>query len=225
MKLSVILSVYNDVTNIEKSIKSVLNQSFKDFELLIIDDGSRDGTTEVISKLAELDNRICLYYNKENLGLTKSLNILIAKSQGEYIARHDSDDISLPQRFAEQLNYLSKHRVDGITSRAFIEKNNKIIPGFKFYIPNKFLLKYKNPHIHGTLMIKKSVLNEIGNYNEKFYYAQDYKLFIDLYNSKYKIRQLRKPLYVLNTFENISRKFSEEQKYFADCARKNIIPK
>ena len=225
MKLSVILSVYNDITNIEKSIKSILNQSFKDFELLIIDDGSKDGTTEVISKLAELDNRIYPYYNKENLGLAKSLNILIAKSQGEYIARHDSDDISLPQRFAEQLNYLSTHRVDGITSRAFIKKNNRIIPRFKFYIPKKLLLKYKNPHIHGTLMIKKNVINEIGNYDERFYYAQDYKLFIDLNNSNYKIRQLRKPLYVLNTLENISSKFSEEQKYFADCARKNIIPK
>ena len=73
-------------------------------------------------------------------------------------------------------------------------------------------------------MIKKNVINEIGNYDERFYYAQDYKLFIDLNNSNYKIRQLRKPLYVLNTLENISSKFSEEQKYFADCVKYNTVP-
>lgn len=225
MKLSVILSVYNDVKHIEKSIKSILNQSYKDFELLVMDDGSTDGTAEVLHMLAKQDKRIFLYRNDENLGLTKSLNILINKSQGEYIARHDSDDISLPNRFDEQLNYLNKYKVDGVTSRSLIKKNKRIIPGFKFYIPKKLILKFKNPHIHGTLMIKKSVLNEIGKYDEKFYFAQDYKLFIDLKNSNYKIKQIRKPLYILNTSENISSKFSERQKYFADCARKNINPK
>ena len=84
------------------------------------------------SHVSQARQRIFLYRNDENLGLTKSLNILINKSQGEYIARHDSDDISLPNRFDEQLNYLNKYKVDGVTSRSLIKKNKRIIPDLNF---------------------------------------------------------------------------------------------
>ena len=88
----------------------------------------------------------------------------------------------------------------------------------------KLLLRFKNPFIHGSLLIRKKVMNEINYYNEDFYYAQDYKLFTDLMNSGYKIKILNKVLYKLNTINNISTLKKEQQQYYAECVRKNTIP-
>ena len=91
-------------------------------------------------------------------------------------------------------------------------------------VPNKLLLKFKNPFIHGSLLIRKEIMNEINNYNEDFYYAQDYKLFTDLIKIGYKIKILNKILYSLNTVDNISTLNKDQQDYFANCVRKNIKP-
>ena len=99
--------------------------------------------------------------------------------------------------------------------------NGKKIPNFSYYIPYKFLIKFKNPFVHGTLFIKKELIINIGGYNEEYYYAQDYKLFIDLIKRKEKIAKIWDPLYLLNTQDNISNKFKEEQKNYANKARKN----
>ena len=94
--ISVLLSVYNDDKNIKTSIDSILSQSYKNIELLVIDDCSTDKTYEVLKEIKDI--RLKIYRNKENHGLTKSLNILIKKSKGQILARQDSDDISLPTR-------------------------------------------------------------------------------------------------------------------------------
>jgi len=85
-------------------------------------------------------------------------------------------------------------------------------------------MNFKNPFIHGTLMIKKNVLNKLGGYNENFYYSQDFKLFFDLIRKHYKYFYIKEPLYVLNLENNISTIKQKEQKYYFDCARKNITP-
>ena len=85
-------------------------------------------------------------------------------------------------------------------------------------------MKIKNPFIHGSLMIKKSVLYDLGKYNEKFYYAQDYKLMSDLVKKNYKTKIIKEPLYVLNQKNNISTNFKNSQEYFANCVKKNIDP-
>ena len=81
-------------------------------------------------------------------------------------------------------------------------------------------MKYKNPFIHGSLIIKKQVLNDLGLYDENFYYAQDYKLYLDLLSKGYSIKAINKPLYNLNTINNISSNNKDEQKYYFYCARK-----
>ena len=86
-------------------------------------------------------------------------------------------------------------------------------------------MKYKNPFIHGTLIISKKILNGLGNYDENFYFAQDYKLMKDFLNEGYKVRSLSKTLYNLNTENNISQNNKKEQKYYFECARKNLKPK
>tara|TARA_B000000557_G_scaffold214148_1_gene180568 strand:+ start:33 stop:728 length:696 start_codon:yes stop_codon:yes gene_type:complete len=222
--ISVIMSVYNDEKNIDKSIESIMSQTYKNLELHILDDGSNDKTWKIINKYKTEYQNIFIYRNKNNLGLTKSLNYLVNQTNGEIIARHDSDDLSHPERFEKQLNIMTKYNLDFCTTRAQIIQNNKITPKFSYYIPKKIVVKYKNPFIHGTLMIKKRVIINIGMYDENFYYSQDYKLMTDLLNinSKYKI--LRTPYYKLNFENNISTKFKEEQKYYAFCVKKKLTP-
>jgi len=222
--VSVIMSTKDDSKTLDLAIKSILEQTYRNFELLIMDDGSKDNTNNILQKYSKKDNRVKIHKNDSNLGLTKSLNQLITLSNGEYIARQDADDYSTSERLQIQLEYIKRTDVDAVTSRARIISNEKKIPGLSFFIPLKISSKYKNPFIHGTLLIKKKVINEIGNYNENFLYAQDYKLFIDLLYSDYRIKNLNEILYYLNMEDNISANYSREQKYYFECARKNIIP-
>ena len=211
--ISVIMSVYNDENNVANAIQSILDQTFDDFEFLIIDDCSTDNTYEEMTKFLN-DSRVKLYVNEENIGLTKSLNKLIEESSGKYIFRQDSDDISFNNRLDEQIKILETKDVKTCTTRAIDINNNKIIPGLSSWIPKKITMKFKNPYIHGTLAIEKLLLNSIGNYSEDFYYSQDFKLYLDLAQKNEKIYEIKKPLYKLNTSNNISTLNKDEQKYY-----------
>jgi glycosyltransferase EpsE len=223
-KVSILLAVHNDQNNIGRAISSILNQKFENFELLLMDDHSDDDSYRVCEKYSLLDNRIRLFKNKQNFGLTKSLNILINEACGKYIARQDSDDISHEDRLMKQYNYLENSEIDGCTTLAKIVGENRIVPNYSKHIPPGIVIRYKNPFIHGTLMIKTKTLKDIGKYDENFYYAQDYKLFKDLNNKKFKITILKEALYTLNMENNISTINRKEQAYFAKCVRKNLVP-
>lgn len=211
--ISVIMSVYNDENNVANAIQSILDQTFDDFEFLIIDDCSTDNTYEEMTKFLN-DSRVKLYVNEENIGLTMSLNKLIEESNGKYIFRQDSDDISFKNRFVEQIKILETKDIKTCTTRAIDLNNNKIIPGISAWIPKKITMKFKNPYIHGTLAIEKLLLNSIGNYSEDFYYSQDFRLYLDLSQKNEKIYEIKKPLYKLNTSNNISTINKDEQKYY-----------
>ena len=210
--ISVLISVYNDDKNIKTSIDSILSQSYKNIELLVIDDCSTDRTYEILKEIK--DRRLRIFRNKDNKGLTKSLNILIKKSKGQILARQDSDDISLPTRLEVQFDNLYNLQLDGCTTRAYIQNSKRSIPRLSHLLPLSFVIKYKNPFIHGTLMVKKSAVIDVGMYDENIEYAQDYKLFIELLKKNYKIKILKKKLYVLNMENNISSLRKEEQQYF-----------
>ena len=211
--IRVIMRVYNDENNVANAIQSILDQTFDDFEFLIIDDCSTDNTYEEMTKFLN-DSRVKLYVNEENIGLTKSLNKLIEESSGKYIFRQDSDDISFNNRLDEQIKILETKDVKTCTTRAIDINNNKIIPGLSSWIPKKITMKFKNPYIHGTLAIEKLLLNSIGNYSEDFYYSQDFRLYLDLLQKNEKIYEIKKPLYKLNTSNNISTLNKDEQKYY-----------
>lgn len=218
------MSVYNGQHSVGKAIDSIINQDFTDWELLICDDGSIDSTFEILYDYKVKDSRIKLFQNTSNLGLTKSLNKLIENVNTEIIARQDSDDISFENRLREQERYISLENYDFVVSRTKIKNTNKIRPNFSYLLPASFVINFKNPFIHGTLMIKTDVLRKIGNYNNLFYYAQDYKLFSDLLSKRYRYKQINFPLYELNIKDNISSKFTIEQDYYARCVRQNVLP-
>lgn len=220
--VSIIMSVFNNESDVASSIESILCQTYKNFEFLILDDGSTDSTEKIIRGYK--DDRISVFTNSENIGLTKSLNKLIIKASGDYIARQDADDLSKKERIETQIKYIQEKNLDACTTRAIVRNKKRIIPRYSYYFPNKFVMKYKNPFIHGSLLIKRETLNRIDLYNEKFKFAQDYKLFDDLIKANYKIRTIKEPLYYLNTENNISTLKLNEQQYYADCVRKNILP-
>ena len=218
------MSCYNSQATIGQSVESILNQSYENFELLICDDGSIDSTFREIEKYSKADKRISIFKNEKNIGLTKSLNLLINKSDGEFIARQDDDDISLSHRIETQIKVIKDLNLDFATSRAKILGTDKLIPALSFNLPVSLVMNFKNPFIHGTLLIKKKILNDIGNYDERFYYAQDYKLFSDLVAGGFKYTTIKEPLYKLNVKDNISNNFKKEQDYYSRCVRNNSIP-
>ena len=120
--------------------------------------------------LEKLDSRIKVYKNNNNIGLTKSLNILIEHSTGSYIARHDIDDFSSLDRLEIQLKYLLINKLDLVYAKAQIINSNN--SGLSYYLPKKFLIKFKNPFIHGTLLAKKETLISVGKYDERFTYSR-----------------------------------------------------
>ena len=218
--ISVIMSTYNNQSSVAYAIESVLNQTYKDIELLIMNDGSIDNTKEVLGKYLN-NEKVKVFTNKENIGLTKSLNILINESKGNFIARQDSDDISLDSRLEKQLNFIKKHNLDACTTRAINMQSRKLVPGLSYYLPYILSTKFKNPFIHGTLMIKTDIIKNLM-YDEEYYFAQDYALFLNLIKN-FKIKTINSGLYELNTKNNISENFKKEQKKYFDVARKKII--
>jgi len=216
---SLIMSTYNHEKSLSQSINSILSQTYEDFEFLIINDCSTDGTESVLEKFKKKDSRIKVFNNYKNLGLTKSLNLLIKESKGNLIFRQDSDDISLPNRLLKQVSLLRHPKNHACVKRAVNSHTLKKIPNMSYNFPYKFVMNFKNPFIHGTLGIKKEVLYDVGLYDEKFYYAQDYQLYKKLIMSKYKIIKLREVHYVLNMENNISNSFKDEQDAYASIVK------
>ena len=223
MLVSVIMSVRNAHKTLEKSINSILDQTYSNYELLILDDYSTDDTLQILNKFKNREN-IKIFQNEKNLGLTKSLNILIEKSNGTLIARQDADDYSHKERIEKQVKKLTDYDLDFVSCRAEVINSSKVIPSVSYYLPKKIIIKYKNPFIHGTLLIKKEQLIEVGGYNENFYYAQDYKLMTDLISKNKRFRVIKEPLYFLNMKGNISEIYKKEQKYYSDCVKKGLNP-
>jgi glycosyltransferase EpsE len=222
--VSILMSVHNSQETLDKALKSILNQTYTNTEILIMDDASTDASSEILDRYSKDYGNIKIYKNKINIGLTKSLNLLIKYANGIYIARQDADDFSNILRLEKQINFLNYHNLDACSTWAKNIDTDEKIHAFSNLFSPKLIIKYKNPFIHGSLLIKKDTLNKLNNYNEKFYYAQDYKLMTDLIKKNFRIKILPEILYELNMQNNISSNFSEEQKYFANCVRKDLIP-
>lgn len=195
-KISVVMPAYNSEKYIAEAIESILNQTFTDFEFIIINDGSTDRTEEII--LSYNDERIVYLKNEKNMGIVYTLNRGLDTAKGEYIARMDSDDISLPTRFEEQIEYLEKHpeiTVLGTAINIFGEE----IDEYTFIFSrnpkkSKAELLFSPSLAHPTVMIKKSVI-DINNlrYKETFAGLEDSMLWWQISHFG-EICSLEKPL-------------------------------
>lgn len=199
-RVTVLMSVYNSEEFIRPAIESILCQSFKDFEFLIINDGSKDSSLEIIRKYADKDKRIRLI-SRANVGLTKSLNEGVEEAHGEFIARMDSDDISTPDRLEKEVAFLDSH-----PDIALVGSNYTIIEektGEPKVTTNIFThpddLKATqvmcNQFGHGSILMRTSVVREMGGYDSSVGHVEDYHLWTRI-SRKYDIANIREPLYL-----------------------------
>lgn len=172
------MPAYNSEKYIKESIESILNQTFKDFEFIIINDGSTDNTAKIVKEYTKKDKRIKFINNKKNQGIVTVLNQGLNVAGGEYIARMDADDISLPERFAEQVNYMDTHKECAVVSGGYE----------KFGAVNETIIMPKHVKIldlletnrvsHPLVMIRKSVIDIYKfRYDIDFQCAEDYDLW------------------------------------------------
>jgi glycosyltransferase involved in cell wall biosynthesis len=180
--VSVVMPVYNSEKYVAEAIESVLNQTYKNFEFIIINDASTDNSLKIIKKYAKKDKRIIVRSNKKNLKICKTLNRGINLTKGKYIARMDSDDISLSTRFEKQVGFLEKNMEIGIVG-AYIElfEDDGEISGIRKYSDNDLELRKKiffySPFAHPVVMMRKEVFLKTGGYMEVDFPSEDLNLW------------------------------------------------
>lgn len=220
-RISVIMAACNAEKYISEAIESILNQDFKDFELIIINDGSTDNTLRIIKSCIEKDKRIILIDNKENIYATKSMNRGIKIARGKYIAIQDADDISLKSRLEKEYNFLEKNKDIFLVSSGaiYIDENGKEIMTFTRQVKTteiKRILEKYNCIFHPSIMFRNIGLL----YREKYYSAEDYDFHLGLISRGYSISILPCPLIKYRVHRN-SVSYSKEAKMalFAEKAR------
>ncbi len=197
-EISVIFPAYNAEKYISEAIESILSQTFHDFELIIVDDGSTDNTRSIIEKFSKKDSRIRPLFNEKNLGVVESLNRAIDISKGKYIARMDHDDISLPERLATQIRFFEEHpEIAAVGSNVILIDDKGDTIGIR-RLPEtpeeigKFLV-LGNQLVHPTVMLRREVFGVVGKY-KKVLHAEDYHLWIEMVKKGLKLYNIQIPL-------------------------------
>lgn len=176
--ISVVMSVYNEANYVSASIESILNQTFGDYEFIMVDDGSIDATQQILNDYAQMDKRIKLIVNDGNIGQARSLNRAITESIGHYIAIKDAGDLAHPELLAKQIKLLyEKEEVYIVGSRGYwIDDNEQIIS--RWDVPSRVggnELYDGASMIHPSIMVRKGLFDKIGLYMPM--YAWDYDLY------------------------------------------------
>lgn len=180
--ISIVMGVYNDQHHLEKCIKSILNQTYKNFEFIICNDCSTDDSGNIIEAFQKTDSRIVYIENKKNLGLGDTLNKCIDIAKGLYIARMDSDDICLENRLKNQVEYMIENpKVDVLGTLAYyIDENDNVMGNFKRIEEVTLSNAVKMSQvIHPTVLMKKKTLIKVNGYTvtEITRRAEDYDLW------------------------------------------------
>lgn len=184
--ISVLMSAYNSERYVREAVESILNQTFGDFELILIDDGSKDSSPQILTELADRDARI-RFISRLNKGLTKTLNEALSLARAPLIARMDADDVSMPDRFEKQVEYLESHpecvcvgsRVELIDplGSVFRTSDHKLMHE---EIDAGLMKGVGWSIVHPVAMIRRDALEKVGGYREQFETSQDLDLFLRL---------------------------------------------
>src|SRR3989338_2507106 len=215
-KVTVLMTVFNGERYLKECMDSVLNQSFKDFEFLIIDDCSTDSSKDIINSYK--DNRVNLIENDKNLGQVRSLNKGLDCASGEYIARMDQDDVAMRNKLERQLVFMDKSPDISVTGTwgevidesGIIREKNRLPIKNEEIIGNIFFVGYFI--IHPSVIFKREAVINIGKYNEDLSYAEDYDLWARLSLKKHKLVNIPEFLIKLRHHDKrTSRQFHQVQ--------------
>jgi glycosyltransferase involved in cell wall biosynthesis len=229
-RISVVMSVYNGAKYLDYALYSIVNQTYKNFEFIIIDDGSTDETWNILNRCGDV--RLRLFRKNKNEGLVSGLNRGIAEARGEYIARMDADDIALPKRFETQVNFLDHNdKVVALGTRAIqINHEGRIINDIVNITDPKrvrlYLERGLNPMIHSSVMMRKKIVNEAGGYRDAFKHAEDYDLWLrmlelgDICNLRDRLMMYRSNILGIRLNNVIDAGYSHAYAY--DCFQRRI---
>lgn len=213
-KISVIMGVYNCTSydSLKKSVDSIINQTFKDWEFIICNDGSTNNTLEMLNKMKSLDDRIKILSYKENKGLANALNCCIKHSTGDFIARQDDNgDISKLERLEKQIKFLNENlEYDFVGSNCLVFNEKGVYGGLKhreIIRKNDFL--WNSPFIHATVMFRRRALNLVGGYRiaKETKRCEDYDLFMRMYAIGLKGYNIQENLYNYKVLINKNKKY------------------
>ncbi len=199
IKISVIMTVYNAERFLEDAIESVLDQTFSNFEFIILNDGSTDRSYKIICEYANKDNRIIVLNNERNTGIAKARTKCVKHAKGKYIATVDADDISEPMRFKKQYDYLEKYKNCGVVGgflEIFDSETGETIGFRKYYEDDSRLRKkifFYSPIANPASMIRKEVYDNIGYYDPEYPPADDVDFWFRL-GKKYKFANIQEVL-------------------------------
>lgn len=185
--VSVVMPTWNGERFLRPAIESILNQTFRDFELILIDDGSTDSTPRILAdfKDKDKDNRLIVLTNQRNLGIAGATNRGLAAARGEYVALQDHDDISLPHRFQTQVDFLNSHSDVAVLGSAATLIDDDGVPYAEFPLPCEEidikwrLLFFGDAFHYSSIMVRRSAMQQIGGYGEDtaFRYSEAYDPF------------------------------------------------
>lgn len=213
--ISVLMSVFNGEAFLTEAVESIRDQTFSDFEFLIVDDGSVDGTAGILDFQASRDSRVRLL-RQENRGLIAALNRGVSEARGRYIARMDADDVAMPDRLAKQVAYLDERPSVGVLGGAVLRIDSEgrefgVVPSITDSQAILSFLDDNSPIAHPTAMIRRELMDAIGAYRPAFLHAEDYDLWLRI-SERAEIANLSDVLLRYRVHSgNISRKYLYEK--------------
>ena len=229
-KVSLIMSVYNGEDYLSEAIESVINQSFTDWELIIINDCSTDSTGEILKKYETQDARIKVHTNETNLRLPSSLNKAMENATGDYIARMDADDVCLPNRLEKQVEFMEQNPEIAFSSCRFMTLKNGVISsggcgGKGDFESIKALLLVTNPILHPGIIAKSEAIKTLG-YDKNFTCTEDMELWTRFVLSGYKVQILPEYLMIYRLHDKqITGTTLEKQHKEVVAVQKNYLSK
>ena len=205
-KVSIIMGIYNCADTLEEAVESILQQTYDDWELIMCDDGSMDSTYEIVTRFSRQYENIIAFQNEKNMGLNYTLNKCLEKAKGEYIARMDGDDISLPTRLEKEVAFLEQHREYAIvsTNMIYFDENGEWGRSNMLEFPQKEDLVKATPFCHAPCMVRREAYEKVKGYSveKKLLRAEDYHLWFKMYLEGYRGYNLQEALYKMRDDRN-----------------------
>ncbi len=205
-RLSVLIGIYNCASTLTEALDSLYAQTYQDFKIILCDDGSSDNTYQVASNYATDHDNIILIRNEKNMGLNYTLNHCLEYADTEYVARMDGDDISLPERFEKEINFLDEHPEYAVVSGPMIyfDESGDFRIGSGHGEVNKMDFLNSSVICHAPCMARTEVFKDVGGYtvDKRLLRIEDYHLWFKIFSAGHKLYMLKDPIYKMRDDRN-----------------------
>lgn len=229
-RISVLMGIYNCASTLVEALDSLYAQTYQDFKVILCEDGSTDNTYEVAEHYAASHDNITLIRNEKNMGLNHTLNRCLELADTEYVARMDGDDISLPERFEKEINFLDAHPEYAVVScpmKYFDEEGIYRVNTTGYKNPTKMNLIYGSPFCHAPCMARTAAFKAVGGYSEgkRYLRVEDYVLWTKLYAAGYRGSNLQEPLYMMRDDRNAARRRTLRARWNSTLSKFEAYPR